>query len=375
MTISRSCDRDSIKKRKENPLCIVFLLLVKFVRSSYDTRCTYTRKQMHRRGLNDKEAKANWNRKRERERWGGRKKTGKERVSNMETVLVKGRGEGRELAGLDEKGPNLFSGRPSTPSPAKRPTTVWPSSYNPYYTKRTERPPPPSEERVERPEQKLRGGQSTGEACILSSGPPSPALSFTFFTIVLLLFWLYYSLCVLLLSSSIFHASHANARANLTRISLLSLLAIGPRREPLFVTRYSALTYTALDRIVTHRGGRRNRLSRVGSQASQPFCRGWDVVVCCLVLVCGIDKLWVEWKNSRLFVPRYARGRILLREDRWNRGISRAKGLVARNVWHSIFDETLPSLWNWYSEIRSSFFLSFFLVSLAPSTWLEFKEK
>ena len=84
----------------------------------------------------------------------------------------------RELAGLDEKGPNLFSGRPSTPSPAKRPTTVWPSSYNTYYTKRTERPPPPSEERVERPEQKLRGGQSTGEACILSSGPPSPALSF-----------------------------------------------------------------------------------------------------------------------------------------------------------------------------------------------------
>ncbi|OAD56589.1 Neurotrimin [Eufriesea mexicana] len=52
-------------------------------------------------------------------------------------------------------------GRPSTPSPAKRPTTVWPSSYNPYYTKRTERPPPPSEERVERPEQKLRSGQST----------------------------------------------------------------------------------------------------------------------------------------------------------------------------------------------------------------------
>ncbi|XP_026670073.1 lachesin-like isoform X2 [Ceratina calcarata] len=52
-------------------------------------------------------------------------------------------------------------GRPSTPSPAKRPTTVWPSSYNPYYTKRTERPPPPNEERVERPEQKLRGGQST----------------------------------------------------------------------------------------------------------------------------------------------------------------------------------------------------------------------
>lgn len=115
----------------------------------------------------------------------------------METVLVKGRGEGRELAGLDEKGPNLFSGRPSTPSPAKRPTTVWPSSYNPYYTKRTERPPPPSEERVERPEQKLRGGQSTGEACILSSGPPSPALSFTFFTIVL-----YYSDCIILSVSS-----------------------------------------------------------------------------------------------------------------------------------------------------------------------------
>ncbi|XP_054005295.1 lachesin-like isoform X1 [Hylaeus anthracinus] len=71
-------------------------------------------------------------------------------------------------------------GRSSTPSPAKRPTTVWPSSYNPYYTKRTERPPPPSEERVERPEQKLRGGQSTGEACILSSGPPSPGSFFRF---------------------------------------------------------------------------------------------------------------------------------------------------------------------------------------------------
>lgn len=77
----------------------------------------------------------------------------------------------RRVPGLDEKGPNLFSGRPSTPPPAKRLTTVWPSSHNPY-TKRTERPPPPSEERVERPEQKLRGSQSTGEACILSPGPP-----------------------------------------------------------------------------------------------------------------------------------------------------------------------------------------------------------
>lgn len=76
------------------------------------------------------------------------------------------------MPGLDEKGPNLFSGRPSTPPPAKRLTTVWPSSYNPYYPKRTERPPPPSEERVERPEQKLRGGESTGEACILSPSPP-----------------------------------------------------------------------------------------------------------------------------------------------------------------------------------------------------------
>lgn len=94
---------------------------------------------------------------------------------------------GREWHGLDEKGPNLFSGQPSTPSPAKSPTTVWPSSYNPYYTKRTERPPPPSEERVERPEQKLRGGQSTGEACILSSGPPSPG-SFFRFTLVSLCF-------------------------------------------------------------------------------------------------------------------------------------------------------------------------------------------
>lgn len=78
----------------------------------------------------------------------------------------------RRVPGLDEKGPNLFSGRPSTPPPAKRLTTVWPSSHNPYYPKRTERPPPPSEERVERPEQKLRGGESTGEACILSPGPP-----------------------------------------------------------------------------------------------------------------------------------------------------------------------------------------------------------
>ncbi|KAG7201147.1 hypothetical protein KM043_003938 [Ampulex compressa] len=72
-----------------------------------------------------------------------------------------GRKRQRRVAGLDEKGPNLFSGRPSTPPPAKRPTTVWPSSYNPYYPKRTERPPPPSEERVERPEQKLRGSHST----------------------------------------------------------------------------------------------------------------------------------------------------------------------------------------------------------------------
>lgn len=80
----------------------------------------------------------------------------------------------RRVPGLDEKGPNLFSGRQSTPPPAKRLTTVWPSSYNPY-SKRTEKPPPyspPNEERVERPEQKLRGSQSTGEACILSPGPP-----------------------------------------------------------------------------------------------------------------------------------------------------------------------------------------------------------
>ncbi|XP_033341195.1 lachesin isoform X2 [Megalopta genalis] len=59
-------------------------------------------------------------------------------------------------------------GQPSTPSPA----TVWPSSYNPYNTKRTERPPPPSEERVERPEQKLRGGQSTGSAYIIRWSAP-----------------------------------------------------------------------------------------------------------------------------------------------------------------------------------------------------------
>lgn len=86
------------------------------------------------------------------------------------------------MPGLDEKGPNLFSGRPSTPPPAKKLTTVWPSSHNPYYPKRTERPPPPSEERVERPEQKLRGGESTGEACILSPGPPC---SFPFFSLII----------------------------------------------------------------------------------------------------------------------------------------------------------------------------------------------
>lgn len=88
----------------------------------------------------------------------------------------------RRVPGLDEKGPNLFSGRPSTPPPAKKLTTVWPSSHNPYYPKRTERPPPPSEERVERPEQKLRGGESTGEACILSPGPPC---SFPFFSLII----------------------------------------------------------------------------------------------------------------------------------------------------------------------------------------------
>lgn len=176
------------------------------------------------------------------------------------------------MAGLDEKGPNLFSGRPSTPSPAKRPTTVWPSSYNPYYTKRTERPPPPSEERVERPEQKLRGGQSTGEACILSSGPPSPALSFTFFTIVLLLLhsdFLYIILSVCPpplpppLPAPIFHATHANARAKSHHAS--------PSKRAAALCHAIFCTY-ALDRIETHRG-RRNRLSRLGSQV-QPFCRG-----------------------------------------------------------------------------------------------------
>jgi len=94
---------------------------------------------------------------RKKDKGGKRKEKGRERQRGRKRV-----------PGLDEKGPNLFSGRPSTPPPAKRLTTVWPSSYNPYYPKRTERPPPPSEERVERPEQKLRGGQSTGEACILS---------------------------------------------------------------------------------------------------------------------------------------------------------------------------------------------------------------
>ncbi|XP_043505010.1 lachesin-like isoform X2 [Polistes fuscatus] len=63
-------------------------------------------------------------------------------------------------------------GRASTPPPAKRPTTVWPSSYNPYYPKRTERPSPPSEERVDRPEQKLRGGYSTGSAYIIRWSAP-----------------------------------------------------------------------------------------------------------------------------------------------------------------------------------------------------------
>ncbi|XP_066584682.1 lachesin-like isoform X1 [Prorops nasuta] len=63
-------------------------------------------------------------------------------------------------------------GRPSTPSPAKRPTTIWPSSYYPYYPKRTERPPPPSEERVGRPEQKLQGGHTTGSAYIIRWSAP-----------------------------------------------------------------------------------------------------------------------------------------------------------------------------------------------------------
>lgn len=79
----------------------------------------------------------------------------------------------------------------------------------------------------------------------------------------------YYSLCVFSSSSSssprpapIFYATHANARANHTRISLppslLSQLAALPSKRTLFVTRYSALTYTActaLDRIETHGGG------------------------------------------------------------------------------------------------------------------------
>ncbi|XP_029042549.1 lachesin-like [Osmia bicornis bicornis] len=73
---------------------------------------------------------------------------------------------------MEDKSSANKEGQPSTPSPAKRPTTVWPSSYNPYYTKRTERPPPPSEERVERPEQKLRGGQSTGSAYIIRWSAP-----------------------------------------------------------------------------------------------------------------------------------------------------------------------------------------------------------
>lgn len=161
------------------------------------------------------------------------------------------------MAGLDEKGPNLFSGRPSTPSPAKRPTTVWPSSYNPYYTKRTERPPPPSEERVERPEQKLRGGQSTGEACILSSGPPSPALSFVFYIIALLfLIIIIISIIALSLCSPPLplppplppRFSTPRTQTQTSRAHTLSsttstpaILAAAP--EPLFATRYSALVH------------------------------------------------------------------------------------------------------------------------------------
>lgn len=160
-----------------------------------------------------------------------------------------------------------------------------------------------------------------------------------------------------------------------TRKSHTHLPPLPPRNWP---SKRAALchaifcTYVHRTRSNCNAQGRKEEQVIEGWFASkpQPFCRGWDVVVCCLVLVCGIDKLWVEWKNSRLFVPRYARGRILLREDRWNRGISRAKGLVARNVWHSIFDETLPSLWNWYSEIRSSFFLSFVLSCLVGAIHL-----
>ncbi|XP_043676394.1 lachesin isoform X1 [Vespula pensylvanica] len=63
-------------------------------------------------------------------------------------------------------------GRASTPPPAKRPTTVWPSSYNPYSPKRTERPSPSSEDRVDRPKQKLRGDYSTGSAYIIRWSAP-----------------------------------------------------------------------------------------------------------------------------------------------------------------------------------------------------------
>ncbi|XP_034935382.1 lachesin-like isoform X2 [Chelonus insularis] len=50
--------------------------------------------------------------------------------------------------------------QPSTPTPPRRPTTIWPAAYNPYHPKRTERPPP-SQKEVERPERKLHG-TSTG---------------------------------------------------------------------------------------------------------------------------------------------------------------------------------------------------------------------
>lgn len=103
---------------------------------------------------------------------GAREKEKEGRRTGLDYWLCKKRKQTGECLGQMRKGPNLFSGRPSTPPPAKRLTTVWPSSYNPYYPKRTERPPQPSEGRVEKPEQKLRGGESTGEACILSPGPP-----------------------------------------------------------------------------------------------------------------------------------------------------------------------------------------------------------
>ncbi|XP_043281967.1 lachesin-like [Venturia canescens] len=58
----------------------------------------------------------------------------------------------------------------STTQPPKRLTTIWPAPYNPYYTKRTEKPPS-NEKKIERAEQKPRG-HSTGSAYIIRWSAP-----------------------------------------------------------------------------------------------------------------------------------------------------------------------------------------------------------